>query len=171
MFVCALMCLCVAGQEQHVSDLSTAPHVTLAARNHHRNPQLFCADLSLALLRYPSASEMTHTQTHAHTDTRTHTALTPLPPAVSCQFLLSVQHTQTRIHTSCSFSWHADERRLRLLAACHQSATHEHQSDVIALTDRALFITLTVNPAACWQRCWLKNASRNLSFPPFLWSF
>jgi len=82
-----------------------------------------------------------HTHTHTHTHTR------PLPPAVSCQFLLSVQHTHK--HANCSFSWHADERRLRLLAACHQSATHEHQSDVIGLTDRALFITLTVNPAVC----------------------
>lgn len=90
-----------------------------------------------------------YVRNNTRTDTLAHTALTPLPPAVSCQFLLSVQHTQTRIHTSCSFSWHADERRLRLLAACHQSATHEHQSDVIALTDRALFITLTVNPAVC----------------------
>lgn len=72
-----------------------------------------------------------------------------LPPAVSCQFLLSVRHTHTHTHAhaKCSFRWHADERRPRLLAACHQSATHEHQSDVIGLTDRALFITLTVNPA------------------------
>lgn len=50
------------------------------------------------------------------------------------------------MHTNCSFSRRADERRPRLLAACHQSATHEHQSDVIGLTDRAPFIALTVNP-------------------------
>lgn len=121
---------------------STAQCVTLAMQNQHEIPQLFSVDLSLALVRYLSTSERTHEQTRSHTHSPH-----PLPPAVSCQFLLSVQHTQTGVHTSCSFSWRADERRLRLLAACHQSATHEHQSDVIALTDRALFITLTVNPA------------------------
>lgn len=118
-----------------------------------------------------------------HTNARAHTQ--PLPPAVSCQFLLSVQHTHTLIntrthkhtHINCSFSWHADERRLRLLAACHQSATHEHQSDVIGLTDRPLFITLTVNPAVCSEmlvKClqkvaFLPSVSVSLiSYLPFL---
>lgn len=79
---------------QYVSDLSTAQRVTLAVRNQQEIPQLFPADLSLALGRYLSTSEITHEQTRS----RTHS---PHPPTPSCKLsvpLICTAHTNTHTH-------------------------------------------------------------------------
>lgn len=92
------------------------------------------------------------------------------PPPPSCKLsvpLICAAHINTRYTQTALLAGRADERRPRLLAACHQSATHEHQSDVIGLTDRAPFITLTVNPPSsckCRRNAFWKSRLFSLCF-------